>query len=360
MVNHTSRPAMTNTTLFNSALPPLPTYTLEPRPDLISWLPDFWMSLVLPVAMYWVMSLFFHVIDTLDLFPQYRLHTPEEITKRNHATRYEVARDVILQQIIQIATGAVLQLSDPPEYIGKADYDVAVWASRIRLAQRVVPGLLGVVGLNATAISKNMAPSHPFLAGALAGGHYPFLSSESVATAFAEWEMMAAKAIYHVLVPSLQFFVAVFILDTWQYFLHRLMHMNRWLYTTFHSRHHRLYVPYAYGALYNHPFEGFLLDTLGAGIGFKVTGMTTLQGMCFFTFSTIKTIDDHCGYAFPWDPLQLITNNNAAYHDIHHQTWGIKANFSQPFFTFWDQILGTKYSGPRTDRLADKKRLQKA
>jgi len=134
------------------------------------------------------------------------------------------------------------------------------------------------------------------------------------------------------------------------------MHINRWLYTTFHSRHHRLYVPYAYGALYNHPFEGFLLDSLGAAIAFKAAGMNIRQGTFFFTFSTIKTVDDHCGYAFPWDPLQLITSNNAAYHDIHHQTWGIKTNFSQPFFTFWDRLLNTRYEGSRSDRLADKKR----
>jgi sphinganine C4-monooxygenase len=88
--------------------------------------------------------------------------------------------------------------------------------------------------------------------------------------------------------------------------------------------------------------------------------MTIRQGTVFFCFSTIKTVDDHCGYAFPWDPLQLITNNNAAYHDIHHQTWGIKTNFSQPFFTFWDHFLGTKYVGPRADRLADKKRTAKS
>ena len=93
---------------------------------------------------------------------------------------------------------------------------------------------------------------------------------------------------------------------------------------TFHSRHHRLYVPYAFGALYNHPFEGFLLDTLGAGIAFKLTGMSTRQAMWFFTGSTLKTVDDHSGYALPWDPLQFITSNNAAYHDIHHQSWGIK------------------------------------
>lgn len=114
---------------------------------------------------------------------------------------------------------------------------------------------------------------------------------------------------------------------------------------TFHSRHHRLYVPYAYGALYNHPFEGFLLDTCGAGLAYLLTGMTPLQGMCFFTGSTIKTVDDHCGYALPWDPLQRMTSNNAGYHDVHHQSWGIKTNFSQPFFTFWDRLLGTAWVG---------------
>lgn len=93
---------------------------------------------------------------------------------------------------------------------------------------------------------------------------------------------------------------------------------------TFHSRHHRLYVPYAFGALYNHPFEGFLLDTLGAAVGYKVACLSTRQGMWFFTCSIIKTVDDHCGYSLPWDPLQRLTSNNAGYHDIHHQSWGIK------------------------------------
>lgn len=113
----------------------------------------------------------------------------------------------------------------------------------------------------------------------------------------------------------------------------------------FHARHHRLYVPYAYGALYNHPVEGFLLDTLGGAISFKAAGLNTRQGMIFFTCSTIKTVDDHCGYALPFDPLQRITSNNAGYHDVHHQSWGIKTNFSQPYFTFWDRMLGTVWAG---------------
>jgi sphinganine C4-monooxygenase len=154
----------------------------------------------------------------------------------------------------------------------------------------------------------------------LSGGLYPDLkqivwsSGEALAApAFAPWEILAAKIVYHAVVPALQFFLAIVVVDTWQYFLHRAMHMNKWLYTTFHSRHHRLYVPYAYGALYNHPVEGFLLDTLGTGIAYLVSGMTVRQSMVFFTASTIKTVDDHCGYSFPWDPLQHITSNNAGY-----------------------------------------------
>ena len=116
-------------------------------------------------------------------------------------------------------------------------------------------------------------------------------------------------------------------------------------------------MPYAYGALYNHPFEGFLLDTLGASIGYKLAGMNTRQGMVFFTGSTFKTVDDHCGYALPWDPLQHITSNNAGYHDVHHQSWGIKTNFSQPFFTFWDRILGTVWTGGDVSARYERSRL---
>jgi sphinganine C4-monooxygenase len=344
-----------NHTLFETALPPLPVFSLEPQPDLLSWVSDFWLNLLLPVFVYWALSLTFHAIDVFDWFPQYRLHTPDEIAKRNHVSRYEVARDVILQQIIQVVTGALLALSEPAEMMGKAEYDVAIWATRIRVAQRALPTVLGLVGFNATAISKSLLDSHPLLAGAVAGGYYPSLINANSEPAFASWEMTLAKAIYYFAIPAVQYFIGAAIIDTWQYFLHRLMHVNKWMYTHFHSRHHRLYVPYAYGALYNHPVEGFLLDTLGAAVAFKVTRMTLRQGILFFSMSTIKTVDDHCGYSFPWDPLQLVTSNNAAYHDIHHQHYGIKTNFAQPFFTFWDTLLDTKYKGSRTNKPGQKK-----
>lgn len=228
-----------------SDLPPLPGYDIKPMPDFFPWISDFWLSIVAPHIVYWVISGLFHLIDVFDLFPQYRLHTPEEISQRNLATRWQVARDVILEQVIQMVTAAVLSLTDPVQMTGMENYDVAVWATRIRLAQRSVPTFLGLLGLNAAAISKNMSASHPLLAGALAGGHYPFLTSldaDSAASvpAFATWEMLLAKAIYWLVIPGFQMWVAVIFLDSWQYFWHRAMHVNKWMYSMLIFSFHRL------------------------------------------------------------------------------------------------------------------------
>lgn len=375
---------MANSTM-TADLPPLPAYTVKPLPDLLPFISDFWLSLILPHIAYWVVSLVFHVIDVYDLFPQYRLHTPVEITQRNLASRYEVARDVILEQILQVGMSATLNLTEARQMTGMEDYDVAVWATRIRLAQRALPSLLGLLGLNALSISKSMAASYPLLAGALAGGHYPFLTTPldgdtgTYVPAFATWEIVVAKLIYWGVIPGIKLLFGIIFLDTWQYFWHRAMHVNKWMYSKlqsratnlakdsadrtlakWHARHHRLYVPYAYGALYNHPVEGFVLDTAGAGLAYKVSFMSPRMGMWFFVGSMMKTVDDHCGYALPWDPLQHITSNNAAYHDIHHQSWGIKSNFSQPFFTFWDGLLNTKYTGETKLKYARNRKLAEA
>src|ERR1700761_7065663 len=109
-----------NTTSFD--LPPLPNYTLQPLPPLLSWISDAYLSLLLPIIAYWAVSLFFHIIDTLDLFPQYRLHTPAELLKRNHATRWDVFRDVVIQQIVQTIFGVVMDYFDSDVMYGREDY----------------------------------------------------------------------------------------------------------------------------------------------------------------------------------------------------------------------------------------------
>jgi sphinganine C4-monooxygenase len=249
-----------------------------------------------------------------------------------------VVRDVVLQQVLQTLFGLAIAAFDPVETTGREGYEVAVWAQRLRLVERCLPNIFASFGIDSIRLSKNLYSTSPTLASVLVGGQY-------ATPTFAPWEIFTVKAIYHCVIPFVQFMIGMFIVDTWQYFLHRAMHMNKFLYTTLHSRHHRLYVAYAFGALYNHPVEGFLLETLGTAIAYLATGMTIRQGMWFFTGLTIKTVDDHCGYAFPWDPFQHLSSNNAAYHDVHHQNWGIKKNFSQPCFTFWDRLFGTMWTG---------------
>ena len=185
--------------------------------------------------------MFFHWIDVNDYFSQYRLHTPAEVLKRNHASRWEVVRDVVLQQIIQTVVGTLLNSTEPDDMIGREQYDIAVWAQRVRLAQRLIPGLLALASINAQGLSNNLAKAHPMISGIVAGGSYPTLNRiiiqptgvEETIPAFASWELQLAKAIYHIIVPALRFGLAIVVVDTWQYFLHRAMHMNKWLYSMY-------------------------------------------------------------------------------------------------------------------------------
>lgn len=209
-------------------LPPLPEYTLRPLPPLFSWISDEALAAALPVIAYWVVSLIYHVIDVYDWFAKYRLHTPAEVLKRNHVTRYEVFRDVIIQQVIQTLAALALSWWDELAHVGKADYDIAWYAQKLRLAQRGVPVILSGVGINSAALATKVAASQPALAAVLRGGHH----AESVAPAFASWELTFASVLYWYAIPALQFTAAVVIIDSWEYMLHRAMHMNKWLYGT--------------------------------------------------------------------------------------------------------------------------------
>lgn len=229
-----SSPFTMNNASTSMFLPPLPSFTLEPRAPLLAPIPDAYLSLLAPIVAYWGFSMVFHYIDEFDLFPQYRLHTPAEVLKRNHVSRWEVVRDVVLQQIIQTIVGIGLAMAEPEEYVGKDDYNVAVWAQRLRMVQRFVPKLLAVTGVDAKALGERVVMRSPSLAAVLAGGQYPWLmkmTGEMPTPGFASWEMSVAKAIYWFVIPAIQFGLAILIVDTWQYFLHRAMHMNKWLYS---------------------------------------------------------------------------------------------------------------------------------
>ncbi|RCK55167.1 Sphingolipid C4-hydroxylase SUR2 [Candida viswanathii] len=266
--------------------------TLTKQADLIEGIPDGILALIAPIVAYWGYSMFFHIIDVYELAEKYRIHPSEEEQSRNKVTLHEVIRDVLFQHVIQTVVGLAVFYFDPTPQTGGELY--AMWNLKHNYLPSFVPDW---------AI------------------YYGYMYGFTV----------------------LKLAVAITIIDTWQFWLHRIMHVNKALYRRFHSRHHRLYVPYAFGALYNDPVEGFLLDTVGTGVASLTTGLTHRECIILYTFATMKTVDDHCGYRLPFDLFQLIFPNNSVYHDIHHQMWGIKSNFSQPFFTFWDVFSNTQY-----------------
>lgn len=228
-----------------ASLPPLPPYTLRPKPPLLPYLSDFHLSLLLPVVAYWLMSLIFHIITTKNYFAHHRIHTPAEFKHRNRVSAAEVLRSVIVQQLIQTALGLTIgYLTNPGDSYGKEEYDIAVWAGRIRQARGAVPWVLAAVGIDAGTIGetwKNHAGLFGSGAGAVPANESAVVTNVVVKSlffnrdsgnGFAAWEMRLAQVAYWILEPALRFGVAVFFSDSWQYFWHRAMHSNKWMYRT--------------------------------------------------------------------------------------------------------------------------------
>ncbi|KAL8870784.1 MAG: hypothetical protein Q9174_003251, partial [Haloplaca sp. 1 TL-2023] len=314
--------------------PILPSFTLKPVPRLLPWISDFHLSLALPVAAYWFMSLIYWYIDRRDWFSKYRLHTPEEFKQRNHVTVGEVLRSVILQQVIQTALGLTIgYYTNAGDFMGREEYDTVGWAWRVHRARNVVPWILAILGVDGKTLSyqlRSYSLPMPLTTekplAVLSAVVYPHFDRGQT-FGFSAWEIWTAKLIYWVLEPAARFGIAVFFSDSWQYFWHRAMHSNRWMYRNMHAHHHKLHVPYAFGAFYNTLSEAFILDTIGTTLSLMLSGLTIRQATAFGTLSVMKGVDDHCGYELPWDPLQWVgrkVGQDVGFHDVHHQGWGVK------------------------------------
>lgn len=316
-----------NDTLLYSITPT----TLQPpfyhtlRPSLLSFISDKYLSIAVPVVVYWLLSLLFLALDIAQIpyFEKRRIHESPEVISRNKATIGEVVKAVVVQHTIQTLMG--IAWFEDTETILKREVYVDHVKGMAVIAPRVANLVLMLLGPRS---GEDLLMKH--------------------GEALVRWTYWWGY-------PIAQFFLAFFIIDTWQYFLHRAFHTSTFLYKHIHSVHHRLYVPFAFGALYNHPLEGFLFDTLGATLAHELSGMTVRQATLLFGVSTMKTVDDHAGYRLWWDPCQLFFSNNADFHDIHHQSHGIKANFAQPYFTQWDILLGTRMTRTEADERAQRK-----
>ncbi|GAA5968102.1 hypothetical protein JCM11641_003731 [Rhodosporidiobolus odoratus] len=315
-----STPYMAYAPHFASPLPSelRPWYLVE-RDQLLPGISDKSLSILAPVVAYWAFSLFFTILDNFnwELLERYRIHEPEEVKSKNKVTVREVLVAVVVQHVIQTAAGYVFMPDADPVVNHAADLNW--WGAK------------------------------------LAKGAFAVAGEKTGAALMVQYGEQATRMVYWYGIPALRIAWAMMVMDGWQYMMHRSAHQSTYLYRTIHSWHHRLYVPYSFGALYNHPLEGFVLDTLGSGIAHELSGLTIRQATLFFVAATMKTVDDHCGFAFPWDPLQHLFGNNADYHDIHHQVAGLKKNYSQPWFISWDIFFGTRMTRDELDQKVAKR-----
>ncbi|OJJ49090.1 hypothetical protein ASPZODRAFT_1394874 [Penicilliopsis zonata CBS 506.65] len=314
----------------------LPSCTLRPAEPLLPFVSDLTLSFIVPTVGYWLISGVYLMFELFYGVEDYSpLHTPAEKLTRNRATKSHVFYITMRNLVIQNALGWVLARRAGPDLYGCEDRDVAVWAMRLRSLQQWIPSLLALAGIDGKSAASRVSHSMPALAQVLAGGGQagefsPFL---------ARWELSLAHLLYYYLVPTMQFVSGYMILDTYQYFAHRMLHQNRWLYRVVHSVHHHLVVPYPWSAFYAHIIEALAVGVGSATLAFTLTGMTLRQGMWFGMGAIFNEINSHTGYDFPLSPGRLL-GTSPIFHDLHHQSWGVKYNFG--FYTlFWDWLCGT-------------------
>ncbi|PPJ54323.1 hypothetical protein CBER1_06130 [Cercospora berteroae] len=295
----------------------------KPIEPLLNGISDYYLSLVVPIIAHWLTAGVYEAFRHFRIFEQYEIHTYEEEQVCNRVNRGQCLRGVVGIQVMQTLVGLLLGAVTAEENLDHSCVEILLLQRRIERFLLLSMSTIATVGLSPTPTSVSWA-----------GANLALPPKYEVHTS------QAARMLYFLVLPLLRFYIALWLADTWVFFVHRAEHSNRWLYKTFHARHHELFIPYSWGGIYDHPIESLFLSVGAFAIAIGGTGMSLRETMVFSAFSSAKACADHSGYAIPWNPIDFFTTIGAHYHDKHHQRWGIKNNFAL-HFQFWDRIMGT-------------------
>eukprot|EP00929_Paragymnodinium_shiwhaense_P038498 TRINITY_DN2032_c0_g1_i1.p1 TRINITY_DN2032_c0_g1~~TRINITY_DN2032_c0_g1_i1.p1 ORF type:complete len:258 (+),score=22.04 TRINITY_DN2032_c0_g1_i1:55-828(+) len=121
-------------------------------------------------------------------------------------------------------------------------------------------------------------------------------------------------------------FAGMLVLDTVEYWVHRAMHANKWLYRMTHQTHH---MPPSCAALslYNSAAEVIPFSTC-ITLAFYLSGITWMDFIIVTVLANLKTAWDHA------------STRKGHHHELHHSKPCY--NFEQPFFDVWDRLMGTR------------------
>lgn len=141
---------------------------------------------------------------------------------------------------------------------------------------------------------------------------------------------------------TILFQLALFILseDAIFFWTHYLFH-TRWLYTTFHKKHHVYKQPTGLVSVLSDPVEG-LQNQLSIWFMPVLMKEKHIFTLCLWIMIRVyQTVNAHCGYNFPYISTQYwfpsVMSGTLA-HDFHHQHG--KWNYGS-FFNVWDRLMGT-------------------
>ncbi|MGB5821029.1 MAG: sterol desaturase family protein [Saonia sp.] len=141
-------------------------------------------------------------------------------------------------------------------------------------------------------------------------------------------------------------FLALFIQDTYYYWLHRWMHLPR-IYKYLHRVHHKSVHTSVFTSFSFHPAES-VLQALILPLIVIVLPLHLYAALFILILMTLSAVINHAGVEiYPsgkfgnWMSKWII---GASHHDQHHRKFNY--NFGL-YFTFWDRWMGTESSYDR-------------
>ena len=143
-------------------------------------------------------------------------------------------------------------------------------------------------------------------------------------------------SIYKVII---QLFVILLFDDTFFYFLHRMMHENKFIYKTIHKIHHRANAPVAIDYLYVHPLE-WMSGFIGPFIGIILLGGVSIYTFWLYLFvRNFHELAIHSGLKSSFISRIFPFYGTNEHHDLHHEKRD--GNYASSF-TFFDLVFKTK------------------
>jgi methylsterol monooxygenase len=100
------------------------------------------------------------------------------------------------------------------------------------------------------------------------------------------------------------------------YYLHRLLHRSRWLYTHVHKVHHEFKAPTALAAVYAHPVEVALTNVLPLWLGPVLLRAHLFTLWLWYVVAVVGVQVHHSGYRWWWTSGLDIQPD---FHDYHHE-----------------------------------------